>query len=108
MAMSKTPFSNKCSILGQLWQDYHNEKIWDENWIVFFQWADIALPMAYLEWQGLAVIASDNDGPTLIDNTWMVFCEALGIDPNAYYDFLDDCLDASPNPELEVFDNGQR
>lgn len=108
MAMSKTPFSSKCDILGKLWLDYHAEQIWDENWITFFQWADVALPLAYMQWQNLADINDEEEGPELIEATWNVFCGALSIDPDAEYKTLDDCLDASPNPEMEVFEHGQK
>lgn len=100
--MSKTHFSNKCAVLGELWMNYHDAPIFDEEWITFFRWADVGLPLSYMVWQDLVSLKRDGDGRDLIEATWQVFCEALSIDPDAEYMYLDDCLDASPNPDLPI------
>lgn len=99
--MSKTPFSSKCDVLGELWLYYRDESADHEEWAQFFAWADVALPLSYMLWQGLAVLPATEDGSyaeNIIEQTWTTFCEMISIDPDAEYAGIDDAWNASPNP----------
>ena len=95
--MSKTTFSNKCRILGELWMWYKDTD--NEAWAEFFSWADIGCPLSYNVWQGLA--NATTEGKEIINNTWDVFCEMIEIDIEGKYTNLSDAFAASPNAELE-------
>lgn len=103
--MSKTVFSTKCEILGYLWLNYREEAKEDQGWTEFFAYADIALPLAYMKWQNLATINKKEDGERFINEAWDVFCQMINIDPEGKYASISDCFDASPNPELERYDD---
>ena len=95
--MSKTNFSNKCAILGELWMWYKDTD--NESWAEFFAWGDIGLPLSYMVKQNLATAKAD--GKSAIEEVWAAFCEMIDIDPNGKYETLADAFDASPNSPLE-------
>lgn len=90
---TKTAFSTKCEILGNLWMWYKDTD--HENWKEFFTWADLGLPLAYTVWQNLAT--AKTEGKSIVEETWNVFCELIDIDPNGQYTDLASAMDASPN-----------
>lgn len=94
--MSKTAFSDKCTILGTLWTFYKDTD--DDVWQQFFSWADVGLPLAYMSWQGLASVKPE--GKQYIEDVWVEFCKTIAIDPSAKYSILKDTFDASPNEPL--------
>lgn len=99
--MSKTPFSKKCEILGDLWLYYREEAATNENWSEFFAWADIALPLSHMVSQGFAVLTATDEGveaEKFIEDAWITFCEIIAIDPDKNYESIADAWDASPNP----------
>lgn len=100
--MSKTPFSNKCVVLGGLWLFYREESAKDEYWNSFFQYNDVGLPLAYMIAESITEPSGDGQAEILVDETWQMFCEAINIDPEGHYENLDDAFAASPNPKLEV------
>ena len=100
--MSKTPFSNKCVVLGGLWLFYREEAEKDQYWNSFFQYNDVGLPLAYMIGEEIVVPSGNDQAEMIIDETWQFFCEAINIDPDEYYETLDDAFAASPNPRLEV------
>lgn len=93
--MSKTLFSSKCQVLGELWLYYREDAANNENWREFFQWADIGLPMAYMAWQGVVTIKAE--GEEYVNNAYDVFCEMISIDPSVEYPSLGHAFGASPN-----------
>ena len=95
--MSKTTFSSKCEILGSLWMWYKDTD--NETWGEFFTWADVGLPLAYVVWQDMAT--AKPEGKESIEETWVVFCEMISIDPNSKYDSLKSAFEASSNPPIE-------
>ena len=97
--MSKTTSSDKCRILGDFWLDYREDIKADENWMQFFAYADMGLPLAFLVDRGYAVIT--DEGTEIIDETWNVFCDMAAVDSEAAYITLSDVFDASPNVVLE-------
>lgn len=94
--MSKTHFSNKCHVLGELWLYYREDAQNHDEWQQYFDWADIALPLAYMAWQDLATVKPE--AKKYVDDAWITFCEMIGIDATQSYDGIADAWGASPNP----------
>ena len=99
--MSKTPFSNKCLILGSLWLNYREDAATNETWKAFFDYNDVALPMAYCLAENLVKLNKEEDGESFIEETWTIFCEYIDIDPEGEYENIADAFGASMNPPLE-------
>jgi len=99
--MSKTPFSNKCLILGTLWLNYREDAASNEAWSLFFSYNDIGLPMSYMIAEGFVNLNEESAGEEIIEETWQGFCEYINIDPDAEYNDIAAAFDASPNPALE-------
>ncbi len=85
------PFSRKCVILGELRLN-HRE---NEEWEAFFQYNDIALPLSYLISSGIAVPSGDQEAEHFVEETWRMFCRALGIDHRESYRDLADAIDVA-------------
>jgi hypothetical protein len=99
--MSKTPFSNKCLILGTLWLNYREEAKANEDWSSFFSYNDIALPMSYMIAEGFLQPKDKEAVEEIIDETWEIFCEYINIDPDEHYEDIADAFDSSANPILD-------
>lgn len=99
--MSKTPFSNKCDILGALWLYYRDEAQTDEAWRDFFDYNDIGLPLSYMIAEGLAK-SSGEDTETMIDETWTMFCGYIDIDPDAEYMNIVEAFESSSQPPIQT------
>lgn len=105
--MSKTPFSNKCDILGALWLNYREDAKENEAWDNFFRFNDIGLPLAYILSEGIVVPApiqnglEISDAEDIIEETWHIFCEYIDIDPEEEYFDIADAWEASPQPPLD-------
>jgi hypothetical protein len=99
--MSKTPFSNKCDILSELWLGYREVAETNEAWQGFFQYNDVALPMSYMIAEGLVEPAADGEAERLIDETWVMLCTYIDIDFAGEYSSLAEVFEASPMPRLE-------
>lgn len=99
--MSKTPFSNKCDVLGELWLFYGEEveELKHEEWKEFWNYADIGLPLAYMIWKELVTI--NPIAVKYIDEAWDYFCKMIKIDPEEIYEGIEDAWNASPNPRIE-------
>lgn len=98
--MSKTPFSSKCDVLGGLWLYYREEAQKNEDWSEFFRYNDIGLPMAYALSEELVETATE-DGTELIEETWLMFCSYINIDPDGEYKTIVDAFESSSQPPLE-------
>lgn len=94
--MDKTHFSNVCKVLAELWLAYNEEAKNHDEWREFFEWADIALPLAYMKNENLVTGIKD-EGKKHIEEAWDVFCKMIAIDPNGSYDGIADAFNASPN-----------
>lgn len=99
--MSKTPFSNKCAVLGGLWLNYREEAETNEAWKDFFDYNDVGLPLAYMNAEGLANSKNIKEAVSLIEDTWKMFCEYIEISPDGDYENIADAWNASSLPELE-------
>lgn len=67
-----TDFATQCVILGELYENYKEEK----DFLVFIEFNDLGLPLAYLTAQGLIVEVSD-DGRRYIVDTFKMFLESI-------------------------------
>ena len=99
--MNKTAFSEKCSILGDLWLFYREESKDNEAWGEFFAVNDISLPLSYMISNNLAIVSGDGSAEEFIDETWDIFCDYIEIDPDGWYQNLEEAFNASPRPPLE-------
>ena len=99
--MSKTPFSSKCDVLGALWLYYRDTAKTDEAWSEFFEYNDIGLPLAYLIAEGLAQ-STGEDSEQMIDETWLMFCGYIDIDPDGEYKNIVEAFEASNQPPLDI------
>lgn len=103
--MSKTPFSNKCAILGELWCFYREDAANDPTWTDYFSWADVALPMAFTIWMDMTSVKRGDKGDEakgFIDEAFEMLCEMLSVDSNAHYENLGEVFNASPNSPMET------
>jgi hypothetical protein len=75
-----TDFSNKVTILAELYVNYKN----DANFRDFIEYNDLGLPLAFLAGEGLAEIT--NTGIDYIEETWLLFLSALEIEDTGFED----------------------
>ena len=97
--MSKTTFFDKTDILGDFWLYYRQDANKQEAWQEFFEWADVALPLSFMVSKGYADNATE-EGIKMIEDTWLVFCEMIEIDPDAEFSTVADCFAASSHKEI--------
>jgi hypothetical protein len=97
--MSKTTFSSKATILGDLWLEYREDIKGNKDWEEFFTWADIALPLSFMVSKGYAGEPTD-DGVEMIEQAWDVFCKMIEIEADIEYADLGECFDKSPHKEI--------
>lgn len=82
---STTPFSDKCSILADLWMNYRD----DEAFIDFVEYNDLGLPLAYMLNQD--IVKPTEMAETFVGETFDLLLAALGIEDEGF-DTLDDIL----------------
>ena len=67
-----TDFVTQCVILGELYENYKDEK----DFKAFIEYNDLGLPLAYLTAQGLVIEVSD-DGRRYIADTFEMFIKSI-------------------------------
>lgn len=67
-----TDFVTQCIILGELYENYKDEK----DFKAFIEYNDLGLPLAYLTAQGLVIEVSD-DGRRYIADTFEMFIKSI-------------------------------
>lgn len=86
-----TELEIKCDIIEEFMRDhaYQNVEILD---IVekFIDFNDLGVPLAQAVSYKLAELTEE--GITVVEETWIYFCEMMMIDPYGEYSNLDDCL----------------
>ena len=87
-----TPFSNKASILAELWMNHRA----DEQFRDFVEYNDLGLPLAYAVAEN--VISVSDKAKLFIEETFDVFLAGLEIEDEGF-DSLDDLLAASSYDE---------
>lgn len=84
-----TPFSNKCTILGQYYVTFFET----ERETDFFKFNDIGLPLAYYIFNGLVDIDGISDkAKGYIEETWSMIEEAVQLDKDIEYSSLDEVI----------------
>lgn len=77
-----TNFSDKISILADLWINYRDES----EFVDFIEYNDLGLPLAYLVSTELAAVTEG--GKLFIEETFNLLCAALGLDLDGQYNSL--------------------
>lgn len=83
-----TPYSDKCSILGDLWIEYKN----DEQFQDFIEYNDLGLPLAYAIAGGIVESSPIAEG--FITESFDLFLSALELEDEGF-ETLQDVLIAS-------------
>lgn len=78
MALTNTPFGNRCSILGELWLDYKH----DEEFEDFVEYNDLGLPLAFAISEGIIQTAPLVE--QYINETWDLFIAGLDIEDTGF------------------------
>lgn len=87
-----TPYSEKCSILGELWISYRDEEQFED----FISYNDIGMPLAYMIAEG--IVDSNNLAEQFILETWDLLLEALDIE-DIGFESLEQMLDQVEDTE---------
>lgn len=85
-----TNYSNICTILGDLYINYKEDKGLSD----FIEFNDLGLPLAYFQTEGLADVSED--GKKYILETWELFLVSLGLTDTGF-DNLNQVFDATQN-----------
>ena len=83
--MAETSFENKTTILSEVWLNYRDELEFED----FIEYNDLGLPLSYASSSGLATI--NESAKDLIDETWKLFLEHVGLEDTGF-ESLDDIL----------------
>ena len=82
-------FSKKCEVLSELWINYKT----DDNLSDFIDYNDLGLPMAYMVNTGLSNLT--DEGMKYVNETYNLFCLAIGVDEEKEFDNLNEMLQES-------------
>jgi TPR repeat protein len=77
----------KVAILAELWSDYQDEEGMDD----FFEYNDLGLPLAFMLEQN--IVETTPRAQVYIEETFELFCEALGLDSDEEYESLNEMFD---------------
>jgi hypothetical protein len=95
--MSKTPFSKQCEILGSLWLLQKSEGEKQENWQKYFDYFDVALPLAYVVWNDIAPEETISEsGIGFVDEAFDTLCELIAVDKETEYLDIEHMFSLSP------------
>lgn len=83
--ITTTPFSNKCSILGELWLKYRSEEEFED----FIDYNDLGLPIAYAIAND--IVKSTDLAKAFVEETFDLLLAALEIE-DTVWDNLDELL----------------
>lgn len=90
-----TPFSNKASILAELWMNYRD----DDNFRDFIEYNDLGLPLAYAIAEN--IVSVSDKAKLFIEETFDVFLAGMEIEDTGF-ETLDSLLSQSEdNPKEE-------
>ena len=79
-------FSKKSEVLAELWMNYRQ----DEELEDFIEYNDLGLPLAYMVQTNLITIT--DEGKKYIEETYDLFCAAVGVDNEKEYNSLNEIL----------------
>jgi len=86
-------FNRICDILSELWTGYKNDNRFQD----FFEYNDIGLPLAFAISE--KIIVPTDTAETYIKETWVLFCESLGLDSDEDYSELDEMFELAEDEE---------
>lgn len=90
---TSTLYSNKVSILAELWMNYRN----DTDFQDFIEYNDLGLPLAYAINEG--IVSSSDLASRFIDETFDLFITGLGIEDEGFED-LDELFATVADKEI--------
>lgn len=93
--MTNTPFSKKCAILADFASAVSGED-WTKD---FFDFHDLGIPFAIGQSQGYITIIPNTQGEQYVNDTWIAFCDLLGIDHYGDYDSLAEIIELQQDDE---------
>jgi len=84
--MAETSFDTRCEIIANLWIEYRDEGDFKD----FVSYNDLGLPLAFLVDEKLVTPA--DKAVAMINETFILFLAALGIEEDTGFESLDDLL----------------
>lgn len=87
MVDTDTTFMDKCVILSDLWMGYRT----DEEFKDFIEYADLALPLAYMI--SNEIVSSTDTARQLVEEAWRIFLGGLNIPNDIGFESLEHLLD---------------
>jgi hypothetical protein len=84
--MSSTSYTDKCSILAELWLNYRS----DEEFQDFIEYNDLGLPLAYAIAND--IVKSTEMAQRFVEETFDLFLASLEVEDEGY-EVLDELLD---------------
>lgn len=83
-----TPFSKRCEILADLWLQYRD----DEEFVDFFEYNDLGLPLAYAIYKDIVHTAPL--GEQMVNETFDILVSALELEDTGF-ESLEELLEKS-------------
>jgi hypothetical protein len=83
--ITTTPFSSKCSILGELWLSYRSEEEFED----FIDYNDLGLPIAYAIAND--IVKSTDLAKAFVEETFDLLLASLGVEDEGWEN-LDEML----------------
>lgn len=84
----KTTFTNKCSILAEVWQRFRG----DSDWESYFEWNDLALAIAYASAEKLVTLSGESE--SLINEAFDLLVVEVGLEEDTGFKSLNSILEA--------------
>lgn len=92
MSDNTTPFSNRVSILAELWMNYRD----DEDFKDFVEYNDLGLPLAFAIQEG--IVGTTVQAEAFVSEAFDLLLAGLGVEDDDYQD-LDSLLSVAPEEE---------
>lgn len=80
----KTPYTNKCDILGELWLSYKQNEDFED----FFEYNDLGLPLAYAISAG--IVKSTPEAEIFVNETFDLLLGAVGRESDEGFESIED------------------
>lgn len=94
----RTSFDNRCEIMGRGWHFFRKKQ--GKDWEQLYTDLEEGCSLSFVLWRGLA---TPNDvSVELIDETWVKFCVACGVDPMDEFGTLNDVFDEMRKIQAEI------
>lgn len=80
----KTPYTNKCDILGELWLSYKQNEDFED----FFEYNDLGLPLAYAISAG--IVKATPEAEIFVNETFDLLLGAVGRESDEGFESIED------------------